>query len=173
METSAQDGLRETGPGNNSLEKILKILFPGREWLHNKQMKDENNQSVPVIGQKSFRPDFRCDELKMIVEFDGDSKTRSNHYSIAKTVILDRLKDQKCKELGYRVIRIPVYIQLDKEMIQYYFDIIHEDLLYSTSGEHGFMHEDITLPADFCEIGVERFKAEMAEFPQSVRLKII
>lgn len=39
METSAQDGLRETGSGNNSLEKILKILFPGREWLHNKQMK--------------------------------------------------------------------------------------------------------------------------------------
>ena len=46
----------------NNLKNILKEIKPEFTFLHDK--------SVPDSKNRRMRPDFRCDELKLIIEFD-------------------------------------------------------------------------------------------------------
>jgi hypothetical protein len=61
--------------------QIFSELLPEEEIIHDK--------SVPNAINKRRRPDFRFEQRKLIVEFDGDS-----HYCQAKRIISDREKDQ-------------------------------------------------------------------------------
>lgn len=66
----------------DNLSEILKVIYPGIEWIRNK--------TVPDSGLRN-RPDFRNDELMLIVEFDGDK-----HYNSFKTQQRDIIKDRVC-----------------------------------------------------------------------------
>ena len=171
------EGLREHAPKGavpkpNYMESILQRLFPNKIYLANQFLKDETGQYVKVAGTK-FKPDYILPELRIVIEIDGDSRSRRNHYSNANVAIKDRLKTRICTELGYKVVRIPSYIQLDSEMVRFYFGIDYAEELYPACHEHGFEHPDIALPADFCELGLERFEQEMRTYPQSVRQRIV
>lgn len=60
------------------LEKYLLLLFPNTEIVHNK--------AVPSYKFKN-RPDFRIEQSKLIVEFDG-----YHHYTKHDVI----LKDERC-----------------------------------------------------------------------------
>ena len=60
------------------LFSYLKIIYPGYEWVHDKSF----------IKGKRVRPDYRCEELKVIVEFDG-----YNHYNSTSRIISDSVYD--------------------------------------------------------------------------------
>lgn len=176
------DGLREVARNNetgqpldNDLGFVLKRLFPKEEWLYNEPVKKKNGKSVTIRGKKDIKPDFRCDNLKLIIEFDGAGGRHNKHYCSAKKIFEDKAKVNAYQEAGYTVISIPSYIQLDKEMRDYYFKGRAKDVdtLYEAEHEHGFLHPQITLPADFCELGIERFKNELEAYPKSVKHKII
>jgi very-short-patch-repair endonuclease len=103
-----------------------------------------------------YRPDFRNDNLKLIIEFDGPF-----HYTQAKTIITDEKKNQIYKNFGYRIIRIPYFIQLNKETILNIFGIkVDCDCLFP----HGFIDPKTVLPVDFCQLGIERFKKDLEIF---------
>jgi hypothetical protein len=65
------------------------------------------NQSVPGPGRR-LQPDYRSDRHRLIVEFDGDA-----HYRSTRTIIGDAEQDAFFTGLGYRVIRIPYFVQLN------------------------------------------------------------
>ena len=48
-----------------NLGLILNDLFPHNDFLHDK--------AVPYAINKRLRPDYRSDEMKIILEYDGDS----------------------------------------------------------------------------------------------------
>lgn len=52
----------KTGLHRTGLEEYLATIFFGEEWVHDK--------CVPGLKRK-IRPDYRCERLKLIVEFDG------------------------------------------------------------------------------------------------------
>ena len=91
------------------LGKILNLLFPHEEFIHNKM--------VPGSGIKN-RPDYRCEKLKLIVEFDG-----YQHYTKCCEIKKDEYKDKAYKKLGYDIVRIPNFIQITTETIKHLFEL--------------------------------------------------
>lgn len=106
----------------------------------------------PGSGGEYCRPDYRSEKHRLIVEFDG-----WRHYSSAKQVVADRCNTRSCWYVGYSVIRIPYFVQLDGPMVEFLFKPYAADLSGWNSYPHGFISKVAMLPADFCEIGILRF----------------
>lgn len=132
----------------SNLGLILNELFPNNDFIHDKAVPDSTN--------KRLRPDYRSDEMKIILEFDGDS-----HYCKAQRIKTDIFKDKDYISLGYTVFRIPYFIQMSSELIKMIFDI---DITYKQKYPNGFIDKKAVLPADFCELGIELFKKDLGKF---------
>ncbi|WP_051786157.1 PDDEXK family nuclease [Endozoicomonas numazuensis] len=132
------------------LGEIFSKLLPEEEIIHDK--------SVPNSKNKRRRPDYRFVSKKLIVEFDGDS-----HYCKAKRIIDDKEKDNDYIRLGYQVVRIPYFIQMNDELLGYIFGKNH-NLQFEQVYPHGFIDKKAILPADFCELGIDQFKEDLNKF---------
>ena len=89
-----------TGLCRTGLEEYLKVIFPNvDDWIHDK--------SIGILnGEKcKFRPDYRSETLKMIVEMDG-----LPHYTSPQNIVNDEMKTKRYEDDGYTVIRIPYFI---------------------------------------------------------------
>jgi len=106
-----------------------------------------------------FRPDYRSERHKLIVEFDGDQ-----HYRRAIHVIGDAARDAIFIGVGYRIIRIPYFVQLTPPIIEIFFGDFLENYSNFKDYPHGFIDERVIFPADFCEIGIERFRSDLERF---------
>jgi hypothetical protein len=157
------------------MTSVLRRLYPGYEWIMDKGVTAENGKCYhkPGNARSIYKPDFRNDELKIIVEIDGAGGKYLDHFSDPEKCETDIEKAELYKRLGYKAVFIPMYIQLDEEMVKYYFGIDYLEKLYPAADCHGFMHPDIALPASFCLAGIRRFKREMAEIPESVRNTVV
>lgn len=175
------DGLREHPTKgfplqDNHLESVLRRLFANDyDWVYygNKTLKDSSGKSVKTDSGHTIKPDFVSKKQLTIIEFDGAGDRNNRHFSSAAQCIKDREKDVLYKKLGYNIVRIPMYVQLDSEMINYYFKTKYEQDLYEACHCHGFSHERILLPADFCQLGLERFRREFLELPETVKIVIV
>lgn len=130
------------------LGEFLAAVYPNKEWLHDKKFEYEDLGEG--VKKFNFRPDFCCHELKMCVEFDG-----ADHYTKVNVIRADNNKDNILKDIGYTVIRVPYFLQLDKDSIEYLFDL---DIDFNYNFKHGFVSKNVTLPASFCEQGIWKFK---------------
>lgn len=172
------DGLREhPNKGetllDNHMMSVLQRLYPNREWIYNEYLRDDAGILMNTRVNKRVRPDFVCKDLKIIIEIDGAGGRYARHFCDPEQCEKDIEKAELYKRLGYKAVFIPMYIQLDEEMVKYYFDIDYQEKLYPASDCHGFMHPDIALPASFCPAGIRRFKREMAKIPESVRNTVV
>jgi very-short-patch-repair endonuclease len=154
-----EDGLREFGNTQNCLNICLEKLFPNNVFIHDKFIKHNNKYIINEYKQK-IRPDYICEELKMIIEFDG-----YKHYTDPYIICKDIANDKILKQYGYNVIHIPFYVQLDASTIKHYFNIKYDDKLYNMCGDHGFMHPNIVLPTYFCDAGKTRFLNDLTYLP--------
>lgn len=109
---AAKAGIDEdTGLHRTGIEDYLAVIFPeipDSEWIHDKQIKG--------LG-KRIRPDYRCERLKLIIEFDG-----VHHYQIPDRIKADIYNQRIYEEHGYKVVRIPYFIQLSNETVRQMFD---------------------------------------------------
>jgi hypothetical protein len=121
----------------------LKIIFPHHTFIRDKSIKEVHRR---------YRPDFHCEALKLIVEFDGD-----RHYTNPQ---IDSTKDQLYAQHGWKTIRIPYFVQLSAEVIK---DLFNIDINFIQYFPHGFV-TTITLPSYFCEMGVNKFKKDLERF---------
>ena len=126
------------------LGEFLTIAYPNYVWEHDKRFQIVGGQDY------KFKPDYCCHELKMCVEFDG-----ADHYMKANVIECDRRKDEVLKELGYKVIRVPYFVQLDSASIKYLFNL---DLRLDYNFKHGFINKNAILPSSYCEQGTWKFK---------------
>lgn len=128
------------------LYEALKIIFK-IDFIRDRQ--------VPDSGINK-RPDFRNDELKLIVEFDGE-----RHYTNNKIQKSDMLKAKRYSDMGYKVIRLPYFVQLSSSIIKLLFDI---DIDWEQQYPHGFIDEKAMLPVDYNYFGIYRFKGDLNKF---------
>lgn len=131
------------------LEGALNLAFPAGGWIRNKQ--------IPNSGRR-FRPDFRNEHYKIVVEYDGD-----RHYTTARGAFNDWDKDTLYKSLGYKVLRIPYFIQVDQSVYSKLFvplGALNQEFIF-TDFPQGFVSDRCVLLADFCNSGLERFNYEM------------
>lgn len=127
------------------LGEYLKLLSD--DWV--------NDKSVPNSDSRS-RPDYRSENLKLIVEFDG-----YHHYNSTARICKDYANNELYVSLGYKVIRIPYFIQMSTELLR---DIFKVNIKVERTYEDGFIDSSALLPADFCEMGVQKFEQDLHTF---------
>jgi len=152
---------KDTGLHRTGLENYLKIIFPNvNDWIHDKALGEVNG-----VKYKS-RPDYRSEQLKLIIEFDG-----LQHYT--KPDIIE--KDYRLTELytnqGYKVVRIPYFIQLTNKAVKTLFGIDITDELfdekYPSLGVKG-----LNTPAYLCPAGLKRMAEEFKKFPEQYETNV-
>jgi len=132
------------------LGSILEILYPSHNFIHNK--------AVPNSGLRN-RPDYRNSDLMLIVEFDGHY-----HFTNPITILRDELKDRTYKAMGYKIIRIPYFIQIDSCSAHLLFDSPYCLNLPEPNFPQGFITKNAVTPANFCSLGLMKFEEYWAEY---------
>jgi len=107
---------------------------------------------------------YQIDGMVTVVEYDGDE-----HYRHSLKIKADKAKDEIARKHGCTVVRFPYWIQLDSLNLKHYFGLEAE---IEQSFPHGFITTKL-FPASFCELGVERFQAELLALPGCVRDAVI
>ncbi|MCI2061755.1 MAG: DUF559 domain-containing protein [Eubacteriaceae bacterium] len=152
----ADTGLHRTG-----LEEYLAVIFPGTtDWIHDKTI-----SNLPEGIKSRKRPDYRSESLKMIVEFDG-----TPHYDSPQKIRDDEMATEFYESLGYKVVRIPFFIQLTNKVVKQLFGVDVEEPLFNESipsmGPKGIN------PASICGAGIMRMAKEFRKFPEQYAVNL-
>lgn len=158
---------------NTSLKEYLFTIFPNNEFVFDKIIpKEITAQRSEATIWKRFRPDARCEELNLIIEYDG-----INHYRDTNIVLQDIKKDHYYSSLLYKVVHIPYWIQLSNEMIKHFFDINVEEsmcrLKYSFSDTEQNDFGLAICPGSMCEAGRLKMLGQFNTYPKQIKLDII
>lgn len=158
---------------NTTLEEYLGAIYPGHEFVYDKPIpKDIVLSRCKGVDIRRFRPDARCEELSLIVEFDG-----LPHYQDTKVILADRVKDEYLCRLGYKVVRIPYWIQLTNEVIECLFGVnVNEPMCELTYSFSDTSKDDFGLsicPGNMCEAGRETMMDQFKLFPKSTQRAIL
>lgn len=137
-------GLKRTG-----LEEYLKVIFPKtNDWIHDK-----------IFGKGyRIRPDYRSDSLKLIIEFDG-----LQHYTNPRNIEKDDKNTKIYESFGYKVVRIPYFIQLTNKAVEQMFGIKVKEPLFDGKIPSLSISNS---PAFLCPAGLQRMAEEFAKFPE-------
>jgi len=122
----------------------------GGEWIHNRKVPDSGIDN---------RPDYRNEKHKLIVEFDGN-----RHYMSYEVMLKDKKKDTVYKSMGYSIIRIPYYIQLDEYVIKLLFSKYTNNFKAFNDYPHGFIDTSCYLPVDFNALGTVKYTEDLEKF---------
>ena len=149
-----KDGFdKDTGLCRTGLEKYLQVIYPeidSSEWIHNKQ----------VGNGCSKRPDYRCEKLHLIIEFDGVL-----HYQNPNDIIRDIENQKEYEKLKYQIIRIPYFIQLTNDVIEQLFGRRVKEPMFPPSVPSMGINGKNT-PAYCCIEGLKRMASDFCKFPQ-------
>lgn len=147
----------ETGLGRTSLIEYLNIIFPEiNDWIHDKTLPKELTGNIKSMR----RPDYRSETLKIIIEFDG-----IQHYTNPDIIINDKESTKFYESLGYKVIRIPYFIQLTNKVVKQLFNKDIKEPLFPKNIA-SLTYTNRNTPAYLCPMGIERMKEEFKKFPE-------
>jgi very-short-patch-repair endonuclease len=139
----------------SKLSKALQELLP----------EDSSGEQVPLTSTRQrWDMAFKMEGRITVVEYDGDE-----HYRHSMKIKGDRAKDETARTSGLHVVRFPYWIQLDTTTLKHFFGL---DANVEQSFPHGFVTTKL-FPASFCELGIERFRAELFALPLTVREAVI
>jgi hypothetical protein len=147
-----------TGLHRTGLDEYLKVIFPEiTDWVHDKSCKD---------WKRKLRPDYRSEELNLIIEFDG-----LPHYNNIETIINDKESTLYYTSLGYRVVRIPYFIQLTNKAVKTLFNRNIPELLFNESIPSLSLAGKCS-PANLCPAGIKRMVEEFSKFPEQLKVNM-
>ena len=148
------------------------VDYVGGQW---------NGVEQKLIEGRQLRYDlaFRYASKAFTVDWDGP-----DHYQNDPKLIKDEEKDELARKQGFRVVRIPYWLQLDSVMLKFYsqIDVVIDrkpcrftDFQKRKRIEvfpHGFITTKVRT-ASFCPKGIERFKRELDSLPVVVREEVM
>ena len=152
---------KETGLHRTGLNVYLATIFPyTNDWIHNKTIGEFNG-----VKYKK-RPDYRSESLKLIIEFDG-----LQHYTKPDIIEKDKINTELYLSFGYKVVRIPYFIQLSNKAVKELFDVdIREELFDESISSMGVERKNT--PAYLCPAGVKRMAEEFHKYPEQYKTNI-
>ena len=152
---------KDTGLHRTGLEDYLKVIFPKiNDWIHDKTLGEVNGKVY------RSRPDYRSEELKLIIEFDG-----LQHYTKPDIIEKDFRLTNVYINLGYKVVRIPYFIQLTNKAVKTLFCVeVAEELFDEKISSLGI--NGLNTPAYLCPAGVKRMAEEFKKFPEQYKTNI-
>ena len=150
-----------TGVVRTGLDEYLSVIFPKTtDWIHDKAIGEINGVKYRC------RPDYFSPSLKLIVEFDG-----MPHYQNPDIIIKDRNNTKIYESGGYKVVRIPYFIQLTKKAVKELFGVdvkfeLFDESIPSISGK------ERSSPAYLCYLGIKRMAEEFKKFPEQYEANV-
>ena len=148
---------KETGLCRTSLLDYLSVIFPTiDDWVHDKIIPREFTENKLYRN----RPDYRSEKLKLIVEFDG-----IHHYTNPDIILKDKNNIKLYQSFGYKVVRIPYFIQLTNKAVEQLFNVKVKEQLFPDNIP-SLTYKNRNTPAYLCPSGIERMRNELKQFPE-------
>jgi len=142
------------------LDDYLPFLFSDKTWIHDKPFGKRDGQSYRI------RPDFLCEEEKIIIEFDG-----LQHYTSPLNIRKDRENQAIYESFGFKVIRIPYFINLTTDVVREMFGInVHGNLFDPNIPSMSVKWQNT--PAFCCYEGIVRMAEEFKRYPQQYEVNM-
>ena len=157
---------------NTTLKEYLEAIFPKNTFLYSYTLK--KFELPDNVEYHRYECDAICKDLGLVVEFDG-----VNHYMDTQVCINDMKKDYWLSNLGYKVVRIPYWIQLSSEVIEDLFQIELDKSAKFCELDYSFYYPETDtinfniLPGNMCELGRNRFVREFNKFRKSIQIQIL
>lgn len=152
---------KDTNICRTGLEEYLKVIFPEiDDWVHDRPIGGE------IKELKRKRPDYRSDQLRMIIEFDS-----LPHYQNPDQIQLDKERTELYQKYGYKVVRIPYFIQLTQETVKILFNRNISIKLFPDTVPSLTIHSKAT-PAFLCPLGIIRMAKEFKNFPNQYTINM-
>lgn len=151
---------KDTGLHRTGMEDYLAVIFPEigvGEWIHDK--------TISGIDRK-IRPDYRCERLKLIIEFDG-----VQHYQKPDRIKADMENQKLYENNGYKVVRIPYFIQLSNSVVKSMFGRNVKEVLFDESIP-SLGVESRNTPAYCCPAGLKRMAREFHNYPMQYDVNV-
>lgn len=153
---------KSTGLGRTGLDEYLNYIFPNTfDWIHDCIIDD-----LPKDIKSQRRPDYRSKSLMLVVEFDG-----IQHYNNPCNIIRDIKGIEFYESLGYKIVRIPFFIQLTKKSVKTLFDVDIKDELFDETIP-SMSSIDQNTPAFLCWAGIQRMAKDFRRFPEQYETNI-
>jgi hypothetical protein len=149
---------KDTGLHRTGLEEYLKVILPEvNDWIHDKMLCEVNGKIY------RSRPDYRSEQCKTIIEFDG-----LQHYTKPDIIEKDIRLTNQYEDLGYKVVRIPYFIQLTRHAVKTLFNVdVKIDLFDGNIPSLGI--NGLNTPAYLCPAGVKRMAEDFKRFPEQYK----
>ena len=142
------------------LDDYLPFLYPNKTWIHDKPFGKRGGQSYRI------RPDFLCEEVKLIIEFDG-----LQHYTNPLNIRKDFENQAIYESLGFKVIRIPYFINLTTDVVRETFGInVHGNLFDPNIPSMSVKWQNT--PAFCCYEGIIRMAEDFKRYPQQYEVNM-
>lgn len=142
------------------LDDYLLSLYPDKTWIHDKPFGKRDGQTYRI------RPDFLCEEEKLIVEFDG-----LQHYTNPMNIRKDRANQAVYESFGFKVIRIPYFINLTTEVVKDMFGLNIQNNLFDANLPSMSVKWQNT-PAFCCYEGILRMAKDFKRYPQQYEVNM-
>jgi hypothetical protein len=127
---------------------------------------------IKLPGSRSrFDFGFLFDNQGYLVEFDGNYQG-VGHYNNAQNCYKDDLKNALAELQGFKIIRVPYWLQLDNQTFEVLFNF-ESPCNIENNFPHGFITNSSLNPASFCELGMKRFNRELNLLPDAVRFDVL
>lgn len=136
------------------------------EWVIAEYGQENVLTQFKVTDKTRSRFDVAVPEQMLLFEFDGAA-----HYTDALVWERDGRKSKEAILLGYRIVRVPYFVQWTTEAIKYFLPEYNGNC--TPNFPHGFIDKKAILPGSFCKVGYERFCAEMRKLPNSISSKVV
>lgn len=152
---------KDTGLHRTGLDDYLKVIYPNiNDWIHDKALGKINDTLY------RSRPDYRSEQLKIIIEFDG-----LPHYTNPDIIEKDIKNTDLYTSLGYKVVRIPYFIQLTNKAVKTLFGVeVSVDLFDEQISSLGIKGRNT--PAYLCPAGIKRMAEEFKKFPEQYKTNL-
>lgn len=113
-----------------------------------------------------IRPDYRCESLKLIIEFDG-----VQHYQKPERIKADYENQAIYESYGYKVVKIPYFVQLSNDVVRQMFGReVSEQLFDSSIPSLGIKGQKT--PAYCCPAGLKRMAKEFKNYPEQYQVNV-
>jgi hypothetical protein len=154
---------KDTGCCRTGIEDYLSVIFPEiseDKWIYDRPFGTHD------VKYYRISPDYRCDELMIIVEIDG-----LPHYQNLEQIQRDIDNQKVYEKFKYKVVRIPYFIQLSNDAVKTLFGIeVKDDLFPDSIASMGLQGNNT--PAYCCPEGIARMAREIVRFPKQMDANI-
>ena len=164
-----------TGLSQKTLGKCLKIFYETKFFAKKKITYYSD------IAKKSsyFEADWCLEEKKLIYEYDGP-----DHYNNVFKIDRDKRKKKELENQNYKIVIVPFYVQLTKDIAKHYFENKYTEekyykaikMLYGANKESEILapgwHKTKHTIANFVNEGIDIFLNQIDKFPPSLKSQV-